>query len=544
MKNSTIFFTIIIFCFLCHLSYAQAPDWQWAKSAGGADADVAQAIAADRYGNVYVTGRFHSATLTMGTTTLTNSGSGADLFLAKYDAYGNVLWAKSAGGNDNDFALSVATDTAGNVFVTGFVSTSILFDTVVLTNPGFFIAKYDTDGHVLWAKSASNICQSQGNSVVIDAFGNAYVGGWYYYSDLSVGTITLQNNGSADMFIAKYDASGNVLWAKTFGNSGLDLLHAMALDVYGNLLITGEFSSPSLIFDTITIMHTIGDSSDIFLAKLDADGNILWAKSEGGVNNDASFAIATDNFGNVFIAGNFYSSPLIIGSDILTSYGNKDLFVAKYDTTGNSFWAKKAGGSGEDCVNSIAIDTSGNAYLTGLLQSYNATFDNLTLTNKSIYLAKYSTDGILTWLKSPLSDGGAGLSLATDASENIYLAGIFSNNITFDSIVLSSTSGSTDIFLAKTNSIAGTGIYGLTSPANIIIYPNPTTNHITIDPPGASPSTYALSLTNIQGQRLLSQKVIIDKTHTLDLSTFPNGIYFLNLQNEKENYVGKVVVQK
>ena len=156
MKKLYIITLLWAFSGLSTIANAQAPAWQWAKSAGGASGSTnGQSISTDASGNVFVTGDFNVASITFGTTTLTRAG-GADIFVVKYDASGNVLWAKSAGGTSSDYADGISTDASGNVLVTGsFASASITFGTTTLTNtlsnfPDIFVVKYDASGNVLW----------------------------------------------------------------------------------------------------------------------------------------------------------------------------------------------------------------------------------------------------------------------------------------------------------------------------------------------------------------------------------------------------------
>src|ERR1035437_7007801 len=183
MKN--IFLFAILLCVCTSNCYSQ--NWLWAKSGkqtAGAGFDECNSVSADASGNVFITGTFFSPTLTFGSITLTNvnpSGSTSDVFIAKYDANGNVLWAKSVGG-EGDVCNSISADASGNVFITGWFScSSITFGSTTLTNTGgedLFIAKYDAIGNVLWAKNAGgNSFFQHGYSVSADANGNVFVTG-------------------------------------------------------------------------------------------------------------------------------------------------------------------------------------------------------------------------------------------------------------------------------------------------------------------------------------------------------------------------------
>src|ERR1017187_4094350 len=217
MKRKNLLMIVIVFALISLNNFlnAQAPNWEWARSSGGISDDEGMSIAVDGSGNRYVTGYFHSSTITFGTTTLTNNGTGTteDMFIVKYDPNGNVLWAKSAGGSGFDWGHGIAVDSSGNSYVTGYLGSSpITFGSIILTNPGMFIAKYNANGNVVWAKSAGGSDNDYGNSIAVDDSGNSYVIGSYASSTITFGTTTLTNDsaGLGDIFVVKYDSSGNV----------------------------------------------------------------------------------------------------------------------------------------------------------------------------------------------------------------------------------------------------------------------------------------------------------------------------------------------
>ncbi|HLG33499.1 MAG TPA: SBBP repeat-containing protein, partial [Bacteroidia bacterium] len=328
---------------LSTLSFAQ-PNWQWAKSAGGILYDGANSVAADSSGNIYVAGVFESASITFGTTTLNNSSTDTtDMFLVKYDAGGNVLWATSAGGTDFDDAASVAADLSGNIFVTGsFSGASITFGSTTLTNTGanadMYIVKYDAGGNVLWAKSAGGNYEDKATCVATDISGNIIVTGYYQAAPITFDSYTLSNSGSYDMFIVKYDASGNALWANRAGGSNDDRGYSVTADASGNVIVAGAFLSSSITIGTTTLNYAGGAYTDIFIVKYDASGNALWANSAGGTYWDEPNSVTTDASGNIFMAGIVYSSSITFGSTTLTNSGSSfycEMFIVKYDVSGN-----------------------------------------------------------------------------------------------------------------------------------------------------------------------------------------------------------------
>jgi len=389
----------------------------WAKGVGGTKDDVGNGISTDANGNVYVTGFFYSTSITFGTTTLKNhSNSTNDIFIVKYDANGNVLWAKNEGGLGYEFGKSVATDANGNVFVTGnFSSSTITLGTSTLSNTSafawdIFVVKYDASGNALWAKGAGGTTSEYANGISTDAKGNVFVTGGFYSASISFGTTTLKNTmaNSSDIFVVKYDAGGNVLWAKNEGGTDEDDGYSISTDANGNAFLTGQFKSPSITFGAITLTNNPPNPStgtvsyDMFVVKYDASGNVLWAKGVGGVDYEVGFNSSTDANGNVYVTGGFHSNSITFGTTTLTNayvgQWHSDIFVVKYDTNGNVLWAKGVGGIDDDFGHGISADANGNVYVTGYFHSPSIAFGTTTLTNTggSVFVVKLG--GVTTGL--------------------------------------------------------------------------------------------------------------------------------------------------
>jgi len=361
-------------------------NWLWAKQAGGTDYDDGYSIAVDVNGNSYVTGYFYGSA-TFGTTTLTSSSDyGSDIFVAKLDINGNWLWAKQAGGTSYDYGNRIAVDAYGNSYVTGyFKSSSCSFGTITLNSSGYediFVAKMDSNGNWMWAKQAGGTSEDGGTSIAVDANGNSYVTGSFKES-ANFGTTTLTSSGSWDIFVAKIDHNGNWLWAKQAGGTDNNGGISIAVDANGNSYVTGGFYGSSCSFSTITLINSSIEYSDIFVAKIDYNGNWLWAKQAGGTGYDAGYGIAVDTNGNSYVTGEFDGSATF-GTTTFTSSGGSDIFVAKLDSNGNWLWAKQAGGTDDDYGKGIAVDNNGNSYVTGYFWS-SATFGTTTLTSSSDY---------------------------------------------------------------------------------------------------------------------------------------------------------------
>lgn len=445
------------------LSLAQTPDFLWARQAGGVGNDFAYSVAVDGAGNAYLTGSFQG-TAAFGCTILTNGGC----FVAKLDTSGNFLWARQAGGSvGGNSGFSVAVDGAGNVYLAGSYQGTATFGATTLSGDhnnqynfyydNAFVAKLDAGGNFLWAKKAGSSGGDVATSLVVDGAGNVYLAG-YFYGTATIGTTTLTNSGIySDVFVAKLDASGNFLWAKQAGGNYNDYANSVAADGAGNVYLAGSFRSIAT-FGTTTLTNSSTSYADAFVAKLDASGNFLWAKQAGGNDNDSANSVAVDGAGNVYLAG-YYSGGVTFGT--ITLGGSIDYlyaFVAKLDPNGNFLWAKGVGSNGVDPANSVAVDGTGNVYLAG--KFYNngmPTFGTITLTNINttysgdVFVAKLDSRGNFLWAKLAGGVGeDSGNSIAVDGAGNVYLAGYFSGTATFGGIPLPSSDGyHIDAFVTK-----------------------------------------------------------------------------------------------
>jgi len=439
--------------FLSNMVYAQYPEFVWAKRAGGANIDYGYGIATDCFDNSIITGAFQG-TATFGTTTLT-SVDDEDIFIAKYDTSGNILWAKQAGGINVDVGCRIAADCYGNIFITGYFRKTVTFDSITLNEVGgkgfsdIFIVKYDMLGNVLWAKQAGGNLDDGGIDIDTDESGNIIVTGCFQ-GTVTFGLITLTSTGKSDFFIAKYDASGNVLWAKQAGGKYDDYGCGIAIDGSGNSLVTGFFQD-RITFGTIALNAAGGKyDRDIFVAKYDASGNVLWAKQAGGTLYDSGMDITTDRAGNSIVTG-YFRGTTTFDAITLTSAGYEDIFIAKYDVSGYILWAKSAGGDSTDVGKGIVADNAGNIFLTGYFRN-TAYYDDISLKSSGeseIFVTKYDESGNITWVeRAGGTDDDKGESIAIDHLGNCMIIGNFSRTANFGSTSLKS-SGKDDIFITK-----------------------------------------------------------------------------------------------
>lgn len=454
---------------------AQTPFF--AKKIGGTGYDGANSIAIDPAGNTYITGMFNGAVdfdPGAGTAFLTAVG-GDDIFFAKYDASGNYLFAKSIGSTSDDMGNKIVLDPAGNCYITGYYWGTADFDpgagvanlTPVAYNDIFF-AKYDANGNYLYAKSIGSFGNDIGYGITADASGNCYITGFFHgNADFNPGPGTANLSpisGNAGIYFAKYDAGGNYEYAKSIGTSIAGIGHDIAIDNAGNCYITGTYWG-SADFDpgAGNAALTAADGWHLYIAGYDATGNYLYASSLGSVSGNNNYSMTADADGNCYLTGSFTGSTDFdpgSGVAILTAMGGDDIYLAKYDALGKLIYAKGIGSTGSDEGNGIAIDASGNAYITGWFEG-SVDFDpgagtaNLTTTGSvDIFYAMFNTAGNFVCAKNvggPGYDWGAGI--AMDHSGNCYITGSFDGTADFDpgaGISNLSAAGNSDIFIVKT----------------------------------------------------------------------------------------------
>jgi hypothetical protein len=451
----------------------------------------------DALGNRYTVGSF-SGTVDFdpgaGTSNLISAGNN-DIFISKLDSSGNYLWAKQLGGINSDLANSVTIDASGNVYTTGFFSGTVDFDpgagTSNLISAGstdIFISKLDSSGNYLWAKQLGGTSTELAQSITIDASGNVYTTGSFNGTadfDPGASTNNLTSVGSADIFISKLDSSGNYLWAKQLGGSNNEVAQSMTLDGSGNVYTTGYFQGTA-DFDPGAGVNNLTSAGvqDIFISKLDSNGNYLWANRLGGASNDAAYSMTLDGSGNVYTTGIFTGTVDFdpgAGTNNLTSAGgSQDIFISKLDSSGNYLWAKQLGGTMFDATNSMVIDGSGNVYTTGYFQG-TADFDpgagtnNLTSRGSAdIFISKLDSNGNYLWAKQLGSTNyDSAHSVAIDGSGNVYTTGYFNGTVDFDpgaGITNLATGDTTNMFLSKLSQIQPSIAPVITLPTGAIAY--------------------------------------------------------------------------
>jgi len=366
---------------------------------GGSGQDYGYGIAVDGSGNAYVTGETGSTNypVTTGafqTTKSTTNPFDRDVFVTKLNATGTALvYSTYIGGSGDDYGYGIAVDGSGNAYVTGY-TTSTDYDvtpgafqtTKSTTNPfdrDVFVTKLNATGTALvYSTYIGGSGDDYGYGIAVDGSGNAYVTGWTGSTDYDVtpGAFQTTNEGGWDVFVTKLNAAGTALVYSTYiGGWYEDRGYAIAVDGSGNAYVTGYTESTDYpvtpgAFQT-TKSTTDPLERDVFVTKLNATGTALvYSTYIGGSGQDYGYAIAVDGSGNAYVTGYTYSTDYDVtpGAFQTTNEGGWDVFVTKLNATGTALvYSTYIGGSNDDRGIAIAVDGSGNAYVTGYTNSPN-----------------------------------------------------------------------------------------------------------------------------------------------------------------------------
>jgi hypothetical protein len=340
------------FCFIlvfsCSLLACKGQTWLWGREgipldSVGSDILSDHTLVIDKNGNAYITGimagiQFGTLAAPYGTPTI-----------IKYNANGNVIWLKQAspiGTFGFGYGYSIALDGAGNIYLTGNFGDTIAFGTNVLRASGYcmFVAKYDSNGNVIWARQATETIgtESYGNAIAVDYAGNAYITG-NFIDTVHFASFTLIDTLNEDVYTVKYDSSGNVLWAKQAQGSGSisgGIGYSIASDKQGNAYVTGLFTGVvAFASDTLS---TAG-SANMFLCKYYANGKVDWVKQPKISNLSAGAegtSVAIDGLNNIWLTGTFQDTACFGADTIKASSGG--FFLAKYDTSGKVLLVKQS----------------------------------------------------------------------------------------------------------------------------------------------------------------------------------------------------------
>jgi len=580
----------------------------WAKQFGGTDNLRAWSISVDKLGYVYSIGDFKGTAdfdPGTGTSNLTSTGSDYDSYISKLNPNGDFVWVKRIGGSGDQLAYHIALDSSSNIYTSGTFDSNTDFDpgsgaSYMNASGTFdaFIQKLDSSGSFIWAKKIGGVSSASIIDHEIDVNGSIYFTGLLNGTiDFDPGPGTHNLTGSLDSYIAKFDKDGIFLWVKRL--AGSTHMNSICLDTKDGVYSTGYFYN-TVDFDPGPGVFNMTAPYNIFLSKLDTNGNFSWAKEMGGAANtsDIGHSVLVNYRGDIYSTGKFRDTANFdfgIGNVNFGANGLDDIYIHKisqcvnttstdvqtacgsftwidnntYTSSNNTATHTLAGGNANGCDSIITLNLTINQATNGTdtqvacdsftwIDNITYTSSNTTATHTLAGGNMFGCDSIVT-LNLTINTVDTtvivnGNTLNANAFGATYRWLDCNNNMAVipgetnqgfnptnnGSYALEITqNGCTDT--SACHNIVLTGI-GELNKSNISIYPNPTTNLITIKLNNLL-ENLSVELISIDGKIVQQQKVNNARKFTLDLSNENNGIYFLKLNSEKSTNQFKIIKQ-
>ncbi|MFN0188703.1 MAG: T9SS type A sorting domain-containing protein [Bacteroidia bacterium] len=379
--------------------YDAAGNEMWIRSFGNVGEESVNDIACDGNGNIYLTGTYNNNILFGGDSLLTSNFQ-YSMFLIKYDSLGNEIWGKGVRGTslvNYVVGHSLQCNNSNDVIVIGrFKSQTILFDSLVvndINNVDVLLAKYNSGGVLQWAQSIGGIMDDWGLGVDCDNLNNIYITGMYGANGITIGSFTLPNSGSSDVFLAKLDSAGVAQWATRGIGASSEVARSVSVSNNGDTYITGNFESPILSFGSINIYNN-GESA-MFIAKYNSLGSVVWAKNSSGPGLATGYDIDTYGTNEIYVTGWYDSTFVSFDTTSLISSGGEDVYIAKYNGNGNLEWVTGPTGNLNERCYGVTASPNGDITITGMFESSPVEFGSLQLNNttstyQDLFIARLS----------------------------------------------------------------------------------------------------------------------------------------------------------
>ncbi len=560
---------VLVWAVCCLPFFALAQNHIWAHQYGLSQHSDAFAVTSDRNGNLYLLGEYNGPRIVFDTDSLLNYapyGVNFQTFLVKMDDTGKTIWARNIGMKSALDALYVTTDAHDNVFVSGtYFDTTAIIGADTLRNadtsgqtPDLFISKLDSSGNILWAKSANGVDFKWIYDMKTDPSGNTYVCGRFISPTLRVDSFLLvnavANDTMGDMFVYKLDPQGKCIWARRAGGPSAEALFSIAFDPTGNLVMTGEISSPAVAFGNDTIINPYPGMP--LLIKVDTAGNYIWVRQAGDQNISWEYRVACTRSGNIYATGVFSYGIMSVGSDTLQNneVTFDDFFVAKYDSAGTPIWARSGGGIGEEVVTGLVVDTSEQVFVCGYFDSPMLQTDLFTRYNQgeiNMFMVRYDSAGANT---GSYVNGGTlkdeTYCMTLDRNNDLVVAG----SITSPAVAIGQDSlgagGKRVAFVSSVlhDTVLSVPRIPVSYTPNLVVYPNPGNGifHICADRPLNESTTV---LTDVFGRKVpFTIKNAEGATagkwiYNLDTNCSP-GLYYLKSVNGDKILTRPIIVQR
>ena len=547
------------------MSYAQV-NWDWAISGGGGAESFSLSsgygIDFDDDGNTYMVGGICSPSYIGGLTLETyNANPGrSDILISKYDETGNLLWAKSAGGQSTDYAKDIDVSNDGHLYVCGIFKGQAEFDEFTIGTANvlsYFVAKLDTEGNFIWVKhgDAPSFLENRIHNLSIHVSNDEFI----YFSGYSHGGDPILGSsfttpgplGHTTFFLAQLDLAGNTNWVHfvnneeyggSGGNIGLDIVE----DQFGNILYAANINRKHITSPNSWTLY-----GNIIMGKLDSSGNPMWEEEFGdpsiSVWSGYPYGITIDEEGNIYVCGVYFNNFILSNSGNTSGSG---AFTAKFDSMTGSVLAAnsfKASNGTIPSFNDVSYDGMGNVLYTGSIFG-TVNFGGISLSpvsttsNSDIFTASYDNSGNLNWALRYGHEGSEG-SNAIHVNENMLaLTGYFPDSLTFGTNVLYADNYEVNaryLFLAVAQIGDPTDLIQIpNSELSFNIYPNPASSLLTIETVDEL-ENYTVELYTMDSHLLKRFEHL--KENQIDISDLSTGSYLISLRNEQVALVKRFV---
>jgi hypothetical protein len=548
--------TALLLSFFLLQSFLIAQNIEWVKSIGGIYSDWPFSLKIDYEGNLLITGHFNGTVdfdPGIESHTLTADDYYHSTYLLKLDAEGEFVWVKDLGELQ---LYQIETDSLGNVFMSGIFSNAINFtigsdESSIISNGGsdVIMLKIDSDGEIVWAESIGGSFHDNSYALTIDSYGNVLVSGYFGSTvdfDPGVGEYNLTATNYSDIFVLKLNGQGEFIWARTMGCAyiGLEMGLSISTDLNNNVYTTGCFSGPVDFDPGLDSSYVTSNGvEDVFIQKLDSEGNFVWIKRIGGAGYDRGLSILNDDLGNVYASG-YYNQSVDFdpGPDtyIIDAIGTQDFYIIKLNTDGDFLWANSI----DAAIHSIAIDSDQNVCIAGHFEdSVDFIFgsDDFYLSSigeRDSYVQKIDDNGDFLWVKHLGSvNNDFCTEIAVDSIGNIIAVGLFIDTIDFNGEEVISN-GDYDTFILK-----------LVNPSlaiseleyhNTLVFPNPSHGLINVDL--GTLKNARISVFNNMGQLVFSCDHITAPQYQFELKN-RKGLYLIEVSTADKKMFSKLLLE-
>ncbi len=487
-----IVFAFVLICGLFPLMFSQTTiNLSWLKGMGGTTSnDELNGMHVDGSGNIYIAGKIQGLVdLDPGPGTYTVDPNYPHGFFAKYNSNGGLIWATYFDGEGQSNIYDIATDAAGDVYVTGdfevapldFNTSSPGTNTLAPADKDVFIVKYTSNGAFSWVRAiGSPSATLRVYNLKVNSAGEVVIAG-DFNQDASAPvnfnpagpSFTMQPYGYSDAYVAKYSSSGNLLFAEHIGGPKNDYTWGLDLDASDNIYLTGVYKDTIFYGGAPVTNSVVGDFQELFTAKYTSSGSFVWGKSIGGASDDGGYRLKMINNNEFIVSGYMYSNSMDANpSPTATTTLNKVSTATNFDVlllrfsnaTGDLVWAKNTGGDGFVMPYILNADNQGNIFMGGSFQGiidfdFGAaaqTYTSINLTNRDICLAKYTTNGdfIFNYQMGDGTGPNEAYQVHVSPTNEIVLGGGYSTPVDFDPSLASNSLtlyGGRDIFFNKYN---------------------------------------------------------------------------------------------